>query len=250
MIMNLKCAIVIPLYTLNLSDTDKASIINTVNILSKYDIFLMCPMSLVFNDRRFLHGTDAVVYRIDDKWMSSKQLYSKLCMSSWLYEHFIQYDYMLIVQPDAWIFSDQLEHWCSKGYDYIGAPWCENCNEHKNCKYIGNPIDKKPIIGNGGLSLRKVQKFIEVTKIIEDDVNAIPDEKTPNEDVYLMSNSKVSWNVPSCAEAIHFSIETMAQFHVDKNIIPFGCHNLLKIHPQAFYKLHFVDHVSKLVSVH
>ena len=246
----MKCCVVIPIHSLDMIDVYKASIINTMNVLSAHDIFLMCPQSLVFDNRRFFHSTKLKVYRIEDKWMSSDRMYNKLCMQHWLYKSFDEYDYMLIVQSDAWIFSDQLEHWCSKGYDYIGAPWCENCNEHKNCKYQSSPIDGKPIIGNGGLSLRKVAKFIEVTKIIEDDVNAIPDDKIPNEDIYLMSSNKVSWNVPTCAEAIHFSIETLAQFHVDKGIIPFGCHNLLKIHPIAFLKLHFIDHVLKLISMH
>ena len=46
-----------------------------------------------------------------------------------------------------------MSYWTSKDYDYIGAPW--TIKEH-NSKVLFDAM------GNGGLSLRKVSKFIEV----------------------------------------------------------------------------------------
>jgi hypothetical protein len=75
-------------------------------------------------------------------------------LSKHFYKQFAEYVYILIYQLDAYVFSDQLEFWCGKQYDYIGAPWLDEGE-------IGEPPVFRPISGgNGGLSLRRVEKFI------------------------------------------------------------------------------------------
>jgi hypothetical protein len=62
---------------------------------------------------------------------------------------------MLIYQLDCWVFQDDLMYWCEQGYDYIGAPWFDKFSEaDDNSKML-------PLAGNGGLSLRRIQAFIE-----------------------------------------------------------------------------------------
>jgi hypothetical protein len=49
-------------------------------------------------------------------------------------------------------------YWCSKGYDYIGAPWFdgwEKCDEQSNILPYG---------GNGGFSLRRIGAHLKVLK--------------------------------------------------------------------------------------
>ena len=36
--------------------------------------------------------------------------------------HFLEYQYMLIYQLDAFVFEDKLDYFCELGYDYIGIP--------------------------------------------------------------------------------------------------------------------------------
>ena len=93
----MKCCVVIPTHSLDIPNVYKASIINTINTLSNYDIFLMCPHSLLFDNAYFLYNAKLKIFKIENKWMSSDRMYNKLCLQYWLYKNFDDYDYMLIV---------------------------------------------------------------------------------------------------------------------------------------------------------
>ena len=82
-----------------------------------------------------------------------------LWMSKQFYFRFLpNYKYMLIYQLDAWVFTDNLQEWCDKGYDYIGAPFLSIVK--KNSPRV---IFKG--VGNGGLSLRRIQYCIDVLSL-------------------------------------------------------------------------------------
>lgn len=72
-----------------------------------------------------------------------------------LYLSFKDFDYMLTYQADCLVFKKSLDYWIKKKYDYVGAPWFILDNK-KNIKFLA--------IGNGGLSLRKIDTFIKVSK--------------------------------------------------------------------------------------
>lgn len=81
------------------------------------------------------------------------------------YARFADYEFMLIYQTDAYVFRHELQTWCDKGFDYVGAPWTENSNEwfqdligKKGGSKIGSTIFY-PTAGNGGFSLRSVAKI-------------------------------------------------------------------------------------------
>ena len=77
-------------------------------------------------------------------------------LSSEFYRRFSKFEYILIYQLDAFVFKDQLNYWCKKGYDYIGAPWFEGFHLTKTgVNIIG--------VGNGGFSLRRVKTHIDLT---------------------------------------------------------------------------------------
>jgi hypothetical protein len=71
-------------------------------------------------------------------------------MSKQFYRRFLNYKYILIYQLDAFVFRDELEYWCSLDFDYIGAPWFDDIT-------LSLSEQKLYGVGNGGLSLRKVQ---------------------------------------------------------------------------------------------
>ena len=71
------------------------------------------------------------------------------------YEKFLNFDYILIYQTDAFIFVDKLDEWCTKGFSYVGAPWFKDFTP----PYCTNELQ---FVGNGGFSLRKVPHFIKV----------------------------------------------------------------------------------------
>lgn len=78
-------------------------------------------------------------------------------------------------------------------YDYVGAPWPEND------------------VGNGGLSLRRKTKMLEI-------IERLPPDPATNEDVFFCRNNLNILYKPTADEAKKFSIE--AVFY-DK---PFGIH--------------------------
>ena len=57
---------------------------------------------------------------------------------------------------DAYVFRDEIEYWCKKNYDYIGAPIYE---------YDGTITPKNYIcVGNGGFSMHKISSALRVLK--------------------------------------------------------------------------------------
>ncbi len=89
----------------------------------------------------------------DDHFFDSIHSYSKLLLSPKFYEAFRDYKYILIYQLDCLVFSDELIKWCEAGFDYIGAPWFKSRID---------PSKGFSRVGNGGLSLRKVEPFLKV----------------------------------------------------------------------------------------
>lgn len=81
--------------------------------------------------------------------------YNDLMLSTQFYKSFVEFKYLLIYQLDCWVFKDQLKNWCQLDYDYIGAPIFRHFGTNEG----GNNID---VIGNGGFSLRKINKFLNV----------------------------------------------------------------------------------------
>ena len=51
------------------------------------------------------------------------------------------------------MFASNLEEWCRKGWDYVGAPWLNNLDDPAQ-GFLG--------VGNGGLSLRRVTSALAV----------------------------------------------------------------------------------------
>ena len=120
--------------------------------------------------------------------------YSNLFFSNELYQH-IPTETFLVFQTDSMILNKGLVDSFLE-YDYVGAPW------------------KSEKVGNGGLSLRKKSKMLEIIK-----AKPVPDHR--HEDIYFTHNipSHVQYHLPSFEEAKQFAIETV--FHDS----PFGIHN-------------------------
>ena len=80
-------------------------------------------------------GLDTVWYRekfpagkyktFPDRFFTGTKGYNKLLLSEDFYEIFSDFEYILIAQPDAalWSKEDRIPEFIGKGFDYIGAPW-------------------------------------------------------------------------------------------------------------------------------
>ena len=70
------------------------------------------------------YTSDSVSFKyFEKKYFEGLAGYNKLMLSDEFYSAFSSYVYILICQPDVFVFADTLLQWAQKGYDYIGAPW-------------------------------------------------------------------------------------------------------------------------------
>ena len=150
-----KVCVVIPVYR-EISDKNEIlSLIQGLKIFSKHNIFFVCPES--FNQSfisKFIDQNSTVkIESFEDNYFKSVSSYNKLLLSRKFYERFSNYEFMMIYQLDAYVFQDQLNYWCDKNFDFIGAPW------FKKFDTTGRQKEFIPIAGNGGFSLRNVAKI-------------------------------------------------------------------------------------------
>lgn len=149
----MKKTVVIVVYSDTPSDLELASFLHCISTLNMHKIHIVAPKTLslsAYVPATSKNSINCTVIRLDDTWFQSIQTYNQLMLSKTFYDTFIDYDYILLYQLDAWVFYDALDEWCAKGYDYIGAPWFSDRGE------------LFPYAGNGGFSLRKVSAFQEI----------------------------------------------------------------------------------------
>lgn len=224
--MTKEVIIIIPTFKTELLPDESISVRQVFNILSDYDICFIAPEGLDISYKE-IEGKDYRIECFKREYFESVDGYSKLCTSSFFYEKFIDYEFMLIYQLDAFVFSDRLLEFCKAEYDYWGAPVSK-----VYWRYM--PVN----VGNGGLSLRRISKFLAITKHRDEIVNIIneglPDdwrkEYLKNEDELLIYGSELfdetKLCLPSYRDAFSFSIEFNINSIYDdlEKHLPFGCH--------------------------
>jgi hypothetical protein len=152
-----------------------------------------------------------------------------LAKRSIIYDH-IQTEYFLIFQTDSMLFKshkDYITELISEDYDYIGSPWLITGYQ---------PTRQRDFIGNGGLSLRKKSKMLEIIDKHNWDLT-VPTEFEWMEDLYFTNcYSDVSIKKPPYEKAKQFSVDEVF------SEISFGCHKpwvhrhyteFVKIHPEV-----------------
>lgn len=156
----MSCVVIIPIYKDVPARAECASIRQTFRILGRHDIVFVTHQGCRLDEYEKIAGSEQGVMRtefFDKGFFDSTEHYSDLCFSEEFYLRFQQYEYMLICQTDAWVFRDELDYWCGKGYDYIGAP-------------IYFPYNKKRFtrifygVGNGGFCLRRIGHCLRIIR--------------------------------------------------------------------------------------
>ena len=222
-----KCVIIVPAYKPQVSEDERQSLIRLRSVLGKYDIRLVCPEGMDVQEYSFPLGETWITERFDAKHFADRMAYGKLLNSVEFYERFSDYEYMLVYQTDCWVFRDELDMWCDKGYDYIGAPF-----------FVKWFSDRGLFVGNGGFSLRKIDSIITYLKKFLG--KGLPHEGT--DDGFFAANFDKSLNIPTPQEASLFSLEVSPsiQYRQNGNKLPFGCH-AYKRYDWGFWK-QFIDY--------
>lgn len=206
-----KVAIVIPIYKQNLSKFEEISLLQAISVFNKYDKFFILPKTLQFSFK--VKNILNIIF--EDKWFKSNQTYSGLLMNEEFYKAFTQYKYILIYQLDAFVFEDNLNFFCDLGYDYIGAPWISGLIYFWNYKY--NILH----VGNGGFSLRNVDKCMNLIKL-----RGHLFTEYINEDIFFSMGNSDIFRVAPIKIALQFSFEREVKksFELNQKRLPFGCH--------------------------
>ena len=262
---------VIPVYRATIEGMEERSFLQGLNVLGKHKIAVVGPEGMDYGYYVNLakeRGVELMVEMFPDSYFSSVAAYNALCLAKEFYCRFAQYDYMLICQTDAWVFQDELDEWCSKGYDYIGAPHFFPSS--------GGDLRLRGV-GNGGFSLRRIDYCLWVTaslpkrlpyfspkalnELVSRDNSTIVrvmelflkmlgvknslgyfnKGNNINEDYVLGTYANHSWLVspklPDVETAARFSFETHPA-HLYKMIgdrLPFGCHAYMKYDYDTFW---------------
>ncbi len=218
-----KVVIVVPLYTSRLTLSENISLMQLYRILGKYPICYVMPERM----RSEFTGSAIWTEYFPDEFFKNVQSYSRLCLESMFYARFSAFEYMLIYQPDAFVFRDELDAWCAKGYDYIGAPW-----PWLFLKEVPRAGIHWRRIGNGGFSLRRIQTMLWVLEQKHEILISYPKPEIllDGEDLfwaYYASLSGSCMRVPNEREAQMFSLEGGGEHYLQnmtEKKLPFGCH--------------------------
>ena len=248
--------IIIPIYKTHFGELEEKSFLQCVKVLKNYEIILVQPEELdssyITNDYKNIK-----VETFSKKYFASIEGYNELLLSASFYERFMDAEYMLIYQLDAFVFKDELTEWCEKGYDYIGAPWIasvKNSIWSKVFNLIARKFRSKKKndreqtfykVGNGGFSLRKVASHFAIAKqnekFILDFLNAKEKEIYAIEDVFWSLKAiefDANFSIPDYKEALKFAMDRKPKIALtlNNNQLPFGCHGINKPKVIDFWK--------------
>jgi hypothetical protein len=266
----MKIAIIIPIYR-DPNKKEEISLKQSCKVLGLYDTILVTPCT--FNAEKYIslwksYNLKLQIEKFADEYFVGISSYNRLLLSSDFYSRFASYDYMLICQPDAYVFEDKLKYWCEKDYDYIGAPLVGKFSE--NVYYSEMPMR----VGNGGFSLRKISKCLDffngkknvftskqITKNINlwkkphtrffvwflmlcgwrNKPNSVAQHWNHNEDDFwsgYLDNSNYSLSKPQPIEALDFAFERFPSemYKLNDCKLPFGCHAWEKYEYESFWK--------------
>ena len=229
--------IVIPIYKINLSPSEQKSLNQCLKLLGDFDIVFVQPESLDASTINFEGRISSE--KFPDHYFKNVFGYNRLMLTDSFYERFSESKYILIYQLDAYVFKNKLLYWCSKDYDYIGAPWI--ASPTTGIRKIFSLFDSKRKkerskifykVGNGGFSLRKVNSHIAIAKkmksVIEENLNRPKDDFNIMEDVFWSSipEKDPTFLIPNYKEALEFAFDRKPKlaFKLNNQNLPFGCH--------------------------
>jgi hypothetical protein len=236
-----------------ITPSEEISLRHLNHYLGKYDKYLLIPKSLEFE----LPGL--IIKPFDDGFFGSVDAHKQMLFSSEYYQAFADYKYILTYHLDALVFSDQLEQWCDRDYDFIGAPWVK----HPDSPNAGMVYEGK--VGNSGFSLKKVSTFLKILhspifafdpseywasrhahKPLPQRLLNFPkrllmysrrfnnlrfelDRWTQPEELFLIDRAShyyPDFRVPEVEEALRFAFEIVPRycFKLNNHELPFGCH--------------------------
>lgn len=225
---NPRLAVLIPIYKPALSPLEEFSVTHSLSLTDERECVFVAPdgLNLGYYQK---HYPRLRFELFAPENFTSVESYSRLLLSPEFYKRFLAYEFILILQPDAILFRDDLDFWMDQGYDYIGAPWPEGIEITLwRDDFQGERRQRiRTHVGNGGLSLRRVASCIRLLNEFPETHAAFIRSGT-NEDTYfsLLGTQAISFHLPDQIAASRFSMELRPEqyFNLNGGLIPMGSH--------------------------
>jgi hypothetical protein len=176
----------------------------------------------------------------DDGFFASIPGYNRLLLDPAFYERFAEHSHLLILQTDALVLRDELDAWCASPYDYLGAPWPDGNELFVNLDRFEGALGKriKVHVGNGGLSLRRIDKSIALLREFPQATQVFC-QTGSSEDLFFafMGALSADFVLPGEIVASRFALELRPSYYfaVNGGHAPMGGHAWWKYEP-AFWK--------------
>ncbi len=238
---------IIPIYRAQLHPEEQAALQNNLALLDGIPAAFIKPESLDISELTRQYPQVEVI-NVSDNWLGSElgvRGYYDMMTSARFYELFADCDYIFICHVDAWLFRNEVEQWCRKGYDLVAAHWPTRPRYKRFPlkQYIQLKIRLKPAwknlhcqmfgkIGNGGLCLRKVETFrnhcLRYAGEIERYKQMGLTSPMYNEDIFWAFVP--SLRVPTIEEVLTFAfdLKPTLSYKLYRNRLPMGCHGFNK----------------------
>jgi hypothetical protein len=228
--------IAIPIYKKSFDQEEQLLVDRMFKVFNERYISFFGPASLeksYYLDRY----PSAKQMTFESDYFLSVQGYSRLLLSKKFYESFGEKEFLLISQPDVYVFRDELDTWLSKPYDYVGAPWPNGFSVTLNMGRFKNATNGTLVnafVGNGGFSLRRINKCVQLLE--KDSEVAEWFSKTgSSEDLFFSFVGQMTSNfvLPNPIEASLFAMEARPEIFYDLNgnCIPMAAHAFRKFSP-------------------
>jgi hypothetical protein len=166
--------VVIPTHLPEPTLLNQISLAQTLKVLGQHPITFVVPEGL---DTRwyeeFCRGKAEISFE-RFSWEGHRE-FSRLMLSPDFYDRFLSYRYILICHLDAFVFKNDLDAWCERGYDYVGSVIYDRgwesglpVSRRKNLvnaflrRSLG--IQRTEYFANGGFALKNVRTFYKLTK--------------------------------------------------------------------------------------
>ena len=237
--------VVVPVYR-ELTSDEEISLRNNVRVLAAWPFVVLHPEGVT--PPACCRELQLETRAVSDEWLGSRNGiagYNRMMLSEAFYALFSDVEYILICHTDAWIFRDELGDWCRRGYDCVAAPWLRRplyelplvkqyMQWREHMKHRRREFSRHVLygrIGNGGLSLRRVEAFRQACTVYRAEVETFLANRHHlyNEDVFWAVVPR-EFHYPTPDEALRFSIDTHPAYALRRlgGKLPFGCHSWTK----------------------
>jgi hypothetical protein len=249
--------VVIPCYRTELTTSEHIALTRCLTILRNHHIIVAKPMSLDLSGLARQYSLLSIESFPDENFRDVST-YNRMLLNDAFYARFAQFEYALIYQLDAFVFSDRLLEWCKLGYDYMGAPWLPSRSPPSRMRLVRAAVRRKLYrllnrkdrsgaglhhaqydfcSGNGGFSLRRITAMRQV-------LHDLPARLRPyleyghyshGEDIFFSVEAnryRTRITTPPLTQAVQFAWESHPDTAavLNGNNLPFGCHGWDKLH--------------------